>query len=315
MPQFTTAVHVSGFGELVVHFVHARSSKSTVGVPLLFLHGWPGSFVEVGKALALLNGQGFHVVAPSLPGFAFSSYPDKAGFKLAHHAQAMHGLMVKLGYERYVVQGGDWGGDIAPNIARQFPDSVMAMHVNFFNMTEPTFTQEPQYTAFEEQMIARYNHFMKNEMTYCSIQETKPLTLGIGLHDSPIALLSWFLDKILLWSDSSPRVPGGYKWSHTELITWTLLHYFALCGPTTGLAPYAENGESSFWEEIDYLDVPTGISAFKGERWMVPRCWAETKARVVFYAEHSLGGHFAMYEKPDDMVDDIVRFCKQLSIL
>ena len=129
LPQFKTSIEVDGFGTLNIHFVHSKSSE-TNAIPLLFLHGWPGSFLEVEKILPELNKAGFDVVAPSLPGFGFSSYTDKAGFKHEHHAQVMHNLMQRLGYQDYVVQGGDWGSFIARWIAILYPDQVKAMHVN-----------------------------------------------------------------------------------------------------------------------------------------------------------------------------------------
>lgn len=129
MPQFKTSIDVDGFGALDIHFVHSTSSVSSA-IPLLFLHGWPGSFFEIRKALPELNKAGFHVVAPSLPGYGFSSYPDKAGFKHIHHAEVMQKLMLKLGYNHYVVQGGDWGAFIIRCLALMYPDNVEAVHTN-----------------------------------------------------------------------------------------------------------------------------------------------------------------------------------------
>jgi pimeloyl-ACP methyl ester carboxylesterase len=129
LPQFMTAVDVDGFGTLDIHFVHARSSVPDA-IPLLFLHGWPGSFAEVQKILPLLTSAGFHVIAPSLPGYGFSSYPDEPGFTHRQHAEVMQKVMLKLKYEKYVVQGGDWGSDIARTVAIMYPESVKALHQN-----------------------------------------------------------------------------------------------------------------------------------------------------------------------------------------
>lgn len=103
-------------------------------IPILFVHGWPGSFIEIEKALPELNAAGFHVVAPSLPGYGFSSYTDKAGFKHAQHAEVMHKVMTKLGYKQYVVQGGDWGAFIVRYMATMYPDNVKAMHTNMASL-------------------------------------------------------------------------------------------------------------------------------------------------------------------------------------
>jgi len=130
MPQFTAAVELDDFGILDIHFVHSYAYAEQQTIPILFLHGWPGSFVEVQKVLPLLNQGGIDVVAPSLPGYGFSSYPTKAGFKHRHHAEILHKLMLRLGYEQYAIQGGDWGSDIARTIAVMFPTHVKALHQN-----------------------------------------------------------------------------------------------------------------------------------------------------------------------------------------
>lgn len=129
LPQFKCPIEVEGFGTLDMHFVHSESSANAP-IPLLFLHGWPGSFSEVRKALPILNEAGFHVVAPSLAGYGFSSCPQKAGFKLGQDAELMHNLMLKLGYHNYVVQGGDWGSHITRKMALRYPEAIKAAHVN-----------------------------------------------------------------------------------------------------------------------------------------------------------------------------------------
>ena len=301
MPQWVTSINVEGFEELNVHFVHSPSS-STNAIPLLFLHGWPGSFQEIVKALPELNAAGFHVVAPSLPGFGFSSCPKKAGFKHKQDAEVMHKLMSRLQYSDYVVQGGDWGAMIAWTIAHSYPDSAKALHVNLLSLPKPDFDSEPNYTEFEKRSLRQHEHFDTKEFAYYLVQNTKPGTLGFAMHDSPVGMLAWMADKLFTWSDSHP-------WSPAELITWTLLHYFP--GPTGGFHMYRENSATEMVSGADadkYLETPTGVSAFAKEAEMVPRSWAETKANVVFWQEHESGGHFAAYEKPKEFVNDLVRF-------
>lgn len=129
MPQFKAPINVDGFGILNIHFVHVVSQKPEPH-PLLFLHGWPGSFAEVEKILPFLSEAGYNVVSPSLPGYGFSEYTGKAGFKHEQHAEVMNKLMLKLGYQEYVVQGGDWGSFIVGRMARMYPENVKALHVN-----------------------------------------------------------------------------------------------------------------------------------------------------------------------------------------
>lgn len=134
MPQYTTSIKIDGFDAIDVHFVHAKAKPSSPSLgspmPLMFLHGWPGSCVEVEEILPLLLEAGFHVVAPSLAGFGFSSYPRQAKFGLFPHAEVMHKLMLRLGYDSYVVQGGDFGALLGRILAVQYPDHVKALHVN-----------------------------------------------------------------------------------------------------------------------------------------------------------------------------------------
>lgn len=137
IPQFTTPIALSdsdGFGSpLDIHFAHAKSSTPDA-VPLLFIHGWPGSFLEVAKGLERLNGAGFHVVAPSLPGYGFSGYPRKGGFTLWKVAEVLRKLMLRLGYERFFVQGGDWGSHISRILGLTYPENVLAVHTNMVSL-------------------------------------------------------------------------------------------------------------------------------------------------------------------------------------
>ena len=301
MPQYMTSIEVDGFERLDIHFIHSLSSSPNA-IPLLFLHGWPGSFLEVSKALPKLNAAGFHVITPSLPGFGFSSCPAKAGFKIRQIAEVMHKLMSRLEYREYVVQGGDWGAMIAWTMAHSYVDSVKAIHVNLLSLPKPDFESEPEYTEFEKRSLQQHEHFDTKEFAYYLVQNTKPRTIGFALHDSPAGMLAWIADKLFTWSDS-------YPWSSAELITWTLLHYFP--GPTGSLQIYRENSATEMISGPDadkFLKTPTGVSAFAKEAEMVPRSWAEKKANIMFWQEHESGGHFAAYEKPDDLVADLVRF-------
>lgn len=136
-PHYTAPIQVKGFEELEIHFIHQRSKRENA-IPLLFIHGWPGSFYEVLKLLPLLtdpqdpNAPAFHVVAPSLPGYAWSQYPSRKGFGLKQHAETLHGVMQACGYESgYIAHGGDWGGFLSRLVSKLYPESVKAVHTNF----------------------------------------------------------------------------------------------------------------------------------------------------------------------------------------
>ncbi|KAK3946252.1 putative epoxide hydrolase domain-containing protein [Diplogelasinospora grovesii] len=330
LPQFKTTIEIEDteFGALDVHFVHAPSTNASSAaaepIPLLFLHGWPGSFLEVAKVLPHLTAAGITVVCPSLPGFGFSSYPNKtAGFKFFHHADVVHRLMTeKLGYAKYAVQGGDWGSIVARSLALRYPDSVAAVHTNALVIpSPPNFPPDspPVYTPQELNRLGLMQHFFQSESAYQAIHATKPVTFGVGLHDSPVAMLAWVADKLLTWADTDKEGKGGgFNWTPADLITWTLVHWFSNEGPTTALAMYRENmpplmvlPPEILREGGNYVSQPYGISAFAKEHSLVPRAWAEKENNVVFWAEHERGGHFAAWECPDELSADIVAFLRE----
>lgn len=165
-------------------------------------------------------------------------------------------------------------------------------------MPKPKFDKEPNYTYFEKRSIEQQHHFATKEFAYYIVQGEKPRSLGFALHDSPVGMLAWMMDKLYTWSDN-------YPWTATELIAWTLLHYFP--GPTTPFRMYREN-DASKRNEIPYESTPTGVSAFAGEMEMVPRSWVEKTANVVFWQEHEKGGHFAAWENPEALAEDMRMF-------
>ena len=305
LPQYTSPIDISdGFGTIDVHFIHSPS-KFPNGVPLLFVHGWPGSCFEVSKGLNDLNKAGFDVIAPSLPGYGFSGYPRKKGFNIKFVGEVLQKLMLKLGYQRFGVQGGDWGSHIVRAMAIQYPENVAAMHVNMFQTHRMSFPEgQPEYTTPEKARIDKtFEWFLPTNGAYAMLQATKPVTLGVAMHDSPIGMLAWMYDKLVMWSDD-------YPWTPKEIITWTLLHYFP--GPSTAFMMYMENRypstvvEGSWGQE--HIKCPCGFSAFPKELAMMPRSWVERLANVKSYREHEAGGHFAMHERPEALVKDIVEF-------
>jgi pimeloyl-ACP methyl ester carboxylesterase len=182
LPQFTLPIQVDGFEPLNIHFVHQTSSHKDA-IPLIFIHGWPGHFNEVSKILPLLTEpvegeQAFHVVAPSIPGFAFSSNPTRKGFNLHKIADTFNQLMLALGYKQYVSQGGDWGSSLTRMMGLLYPQNCRAVHVNMLKTVDPpTWYKNPllwikmqsqlvSYTQEEEAMIARARWFDTKESGY-----------------------------------------------------------------------------------------------------------------------------------------------------
>ncbi|KAM0326983.1 hypothetical protein ACHAQA_006104 [Verticillium albo-atrum] len=314
LPQFKADVSVEGFGDIGVHFVHQKSQAKNA-IPLLFCHGWPGSFIEVVKILPLLTAAdaevSFHVVAPSLPNFGFSDPVGKPGFALAQYAEAIHKVMLKLGYDRYVTQGGDWGFGVTRMVGKQFPEHCLASHVNHVYCKPPEFLKHPLLylqsklpsSAAEVERKARTDWFFGEGFAYNRLHSTRPATLGFALADSPVGLLAWIYEKLVEWTD-------GYDWTDDEVLTWIGLYWFSTAGPDASTRIYkeaqggsAKNGQA----HIQYLPgVKLGVSLFPKDLILFPSSWLHTLGPIVFERWHTDGGHFAAWERPEQLVKDVV---------
>ncbi|CAA7258511.1 unnamed protein product [Cyclocybe aegerita] len=314
LPQFKKEIHVGGFGDLDIHFVH-KTSEVEGAIPLLFVHGWPGSFIEVRKILPLLtqaspDHPSFHVVAFSLPGYGFSTAPKKKGFDIAQYAEVGNKLMLSLGYEEYVTQGGDWGAHITRKIALLYGgQNSKAWHSNFARWatsgSPPTLRTAPwvylssifkKYTPAEVAGLKRTEWFEKEGRGYNLEQSTQPQTLGYSLADSASGLLAWIYEKLVNWTD-------GYPWEDDEVLTWVSIYWFSTAGPAASLRIYYEkiHGED---DSAQIPTIPQGVSYFPKELVVYPRAWTRTKY-TVFEKEHESGGHFAAHEKPVELVTDL----------
>jgi pimeloyl-ACP methyl ester carboxylesterase len=316
LPNFRQNVHVRGFGGLDIHYLHQPSS-AVDAIPLLFVHGWPGSYLEVTKMLPSLsqsnNGVSFHVVAPSLPNFGWSQGVKAKGFGLAQYAEVCDQLMRSLGYKRYATQGGDWGFYITRAIGLLYPKHVLGSHINMIRASKPTFRKHPllaiqhalkPYNDRENNGFARTEWFITEGSGYKSEQSTKPQTLGYGLHDSPVALLAWIYEKLHDWTDA-------YPWTDEEILTWASIYYYSTAGPAASLRIYYEVSHSPsqgvtrdrMQEWID--TVPLGLAHSPRELSVVPSTWARTLGPVVFESFKSRGGHFAAWENPEEIAGDL----------
>lgn len=315
LPNFMTAISVDGFGELDIHFVHQPSSDTTA-IPLLFCHGWPGSFLEVTKLLPLLKDD-FHVVAPSVPNFGFSSGVTKAGFTFSQYAETLNKLMLKLGYDQYVTQGGDWGFSITRTLGLLYPQNVKASHINLILAQPPDPKKQPllaakheatPYTAREEAGLARSKWFSECGYGYNLLQSTKPQTIGFALADSPVALLAWIYERLYDWTDS-------YPWTDNEILTWVSIYWFSTASPEAsvriyyeGQSPAAKANEKTITtlKLMEYIPhVKLGLAHFPKEIKCVPDVWGETLGEVVLQSHHDKGGHFAAWEVPEAIVSDL----------
>ncbi|KAJ3995757.1 Alpha/Beta hydrolase protein [Lentinula boryana] len=307
LPQYTREIEVDGFGVLDVHYVH-KKSESGQGIPLLFSHGWPGSFLESRKIIPLLTkGSGgdpvFDVVAISLPGFGFSEGPKKKGFSLSQYAEVAHKLMLALGYTEYVTQGGDIGFRITAEMARRYGgEHSKAWHTNVIYSPPPENDDPSSYTASEKEGLARGEEFQRSGSGYLIQQSTKPQTLGYSLADSPVGLLAWIYEKLVAWSDN-------YPWTDDEVLTWVSIYWFSRAGPAASIRFYyefAHSGQGFGTRSSQAVPtIPMGCSLFPKELVRIPKSWYPSVGNVVFEAEHDSGGHFAAHEEPELLVGDL----------
>ncbi|KAG1848728.1 Alpha/Beta hydrolase protein [Suillus subalutaceus] len=278
-------------------------SETVDAIPLLFCHGWPGSFFEVIKILPLLTAStaehpSFHVVALSLPGFSFSEAPHKQGFA--------HKLMVALGYNEYVTQGGDWGGIITRKMASTYGGRhLKAWHTNIPIPEPPSWKSPLSFLSFlltpwsieEKAGIERTKWFRTQGQGYYTQQSTQPQTLGYSLTDSPVGLLAWIYEKLVLWTDN-------YYWSDDEVLTWISLYWFSRAGPAASLRIYFELRADT--EDMGRNPtIPMGASFFPKELIVLPAAWLRKSNNVVFESHHKTGGHFAATERPEELVRDV----------
>ncbi|KAF2183898.1 alpha/beta-hydrolase [Zopfia rhizophila CBS 207.26] len=318
LPQYTTEIQAEGFDALKIHFVHQRSGVKEA-IPLFFCHGWPGSFMEVTKLLGPLTRGGggspaFHVVAISLPNFAFSEGPKKRGFSLGQYAETCHKLMLRLGYNEYVTQGGDWGFFVTRAMGFKYPNHIKASHYNADGGMAPSWIQQPiqairhavtPYTEREKKGLERSEWFFKEGVGYAIVHETKPQTVGYALTDSPVALLAWIYEKLRDWTHD-------YPWTDDEVLTWVSVYWFSTAGPAASLRIYYEvshQKDRKMWAEVRqgaYLkDVKIGQSHFPRDIRVLPRAWTQTLGDVVWENFQEAGGHFAAWEQPAELVEDL----------
>ena len=304
-------------GGLHIHFVHARSPHDGAA-PLLVQHGWPGSFFEFHKIIGMLTHperhggeprDAFHVVAPSLPGYAFSEAPREPGMHPGAIGELMHTLMHDvLGYERYGAQGGDWGALVASAMAHRHPESVIGLHLNMQGYRARTGGAARPLDEEEEAWLGEVRKVFAEDMAYFAIQGTRPTSLGYGLHDSPSGLLAWFLEKFTAWTDCGGVLENAV--TRDEFLT-NLMLYWATGSIASAARIYYEHihtGGRGVLAAGERVEVPTAMAVFPREILVGPRQWVERAYNVVRWTEMPRGGHFAALEQPELLAADIRAF-------
>jgi pimeloyl-ACP methyl ester carboxylesterase len=293
-----------------VHFIHARSSHRKAR-PLLLTHGWPGSIVEFLDVIPRLTdpeshggkpGDAFHVIVPSLPGYGFSEPPRSPGWDVARIAATFIELMDRLGYPRYLAQGGDWGAQVTTWMGALDPEHCAAIHLNM----APGIPPEGRAPLTEEERadLAVMKQFAAEESGYANEQGTKPQTVGMALNDSPAGLLGWIVEKFRAWSDCEGHLENCF--TRDQMIT-NVMVYWVTQTSASAARLYWETRRASD-RTPPFVTVPTGVARYPKEVLRWPRSWVERQCNVVRWQHMTRGGHFPAMEQPELFVDDLREF-------
>lgn len=319
-PQFITEIDGTD-----VHFLHVRSPEPGA-LPMILTHGWPGSVAEFLDVIGPLTdpaGHGgqpsdaFHLVIPSLPGFGFSGPTGQAGWDTGRVARAWKELMRSLGYDRYLVQGGDWGSPISLRLGLADPEHVAGVHVNML-VTFPPQDDPAAMSGLGSQDLARLQfalEFQQDGMGWIKIQSTRPQTLAYALTDSPVGQLAWIAEKYKEWTDS--RTAPEDAVSRDQLLTIVTIYWLtATAGSSAQLYYESSHTDADFamtWGGPWPLAMPVGVASFPKDAVRPIRSWGEkilpTLAR---WTEFDRGGHFAAMEQPDLYIQDVREFARSL---
>jgi pimeloyl-ACP methyl ester carboxylesterase len=312
LPQFKTEID-----GLDIHFIHVRSPQQNA-LPLIVTHGWPGSVIEQLKIIEPLTNptkhggtaeDAFDVVIPSLPGYGFSGKPAVTGWDPERIARAWAVLMDRLGYARYVAQGGDWGTAVSAAMGRQAPEGLLGIHVNFAQMVPaeilghirngdptPAGLSDAEKRAYDQTAFATYHR------GYGVIQGTRPQTIGYSLADTPVGLAAWLLDHDAGTYEHLARLFTGQLYGAITRDDWldnTSL-YWLTNTPTSAARLYWQQAITgiNFYAAAD-VSLPAAVSVFPEEYVQAPRSWTEKAYHhLIYFDQAEKGGHFAAWEQP-----------------
>jgi len=293
---------------LRIHFLHVRSPHADA-MPLLLTHGWPGSVIEFLKTIGPLTdptahggdaADAFHLVIPSLPGYGFSDKPSGTGWDVPRIARAWAVLTKRLGYGRWVAQGGDWGSAVTMAIGAMKPEGCAAIHLNMCVVPSAVQQMFPDATPEEQAAQASLKHYFDWDSGYSKQQSTRPQTLGYGLTDSPVGQAAWIYEKMWAWTDNrgEPEDALGLD----EMLDNIMLYWL----PATGAS-----SARLYWESYRSfggatIDMPMGVSVFPRDIMRASRRWMEQVAsNLIHYNALDRGGHFAAWEQPALFVQEL----------
>lgn len=311
LPQFTTMID-----GLEIHFIHVKS-RHPRALPLIITHGWPGSVLEMLKTIGPLTdptahggtaGDAFDVVIPSIPGYGFSERPKGTGWGPERTARAWDVLMHRLGYTRYVSQGGDHGSVISDAMARQAPAGLLAIHLsmpatlpdNVVKALNDGGTTPAGLSAKEQAAFESLHAFFSRNAAYGAMMVTRPQTVGYGLSDSPVGLAAWMYDKFAQWTYSG-GIPER-SLTRDEMLDDISLYWFTNT-VISGARFYWENNNNNFSatsQKTTQIKIPVAVTVFPGEIYRAPETWTRAAyPSLMYFHEVDKGGHFAAWEEPE----------------
>jgi hypothetical protein len=305
LPQYKTEID-----GVDVHFIHIRSPHKDA-LPLIMTHGWPGSIIELLETIGPLTNptahggtaaDAFHLVLPSIPGFGFSSHPTELGWSAGHVATAWVELMARLGYTKYVAQGGDVGSAVTDTLGRLAPPGLQGIHLNLLASALGGAPQ-PDNTAEEKAATAAVTEFRTTGSGYLTEQSTRPQTIGYALSDSPVSLAAWMLDHD---TDSYYKIsrvfrggPAAGNLTRDHILDNITMYWLTGTGVSSA-REYWESAQARIGAPVPPpMKLPVGFSAFPGEIFQAPRSWVEQAySTLTYYNKPLSGGHFAAWEVP-----------------
>jgi epoxide hydrolase len=309
VPQFTTTIDGQN-----IHFMHVRSAEPGA-LPLLLLHGWPGSVLEFEKMIGPLTdpeahggdpSRAFHVVVPSLPGYAFSSPVTEPGWDSARIARALAELMNRLGYQRWGAAGGDAGALVGRELGILAPGGLIGVHLlQIFAFPSGDPAEFARLSDMDKESLAGTTADFQSKSGYQKIQQTRPTTLGYGLTDSPAGQLAWNAELWTGWGDYADHLDIDNYLTHVSI------YWFTRTGPSSA-RHYYEDAQTGAGYRDAPNKVPTAVAVFPQD-FRTVRAFAERANNIVRYTEFDRGGHFAYTTDPDLVVEDLREFFTSLA--
>jgi pimeloyl-ACP methyl ester carboxylesterase len=316
LPQFVTEID-----GVDIHFIHVRSEHEDA-LPLIMTHGWPGSVIEQIDTVGPLTDptahggsaeDAFHLVLPSLPGYGFSSRPAELGWNLGRVARAWAELMTRLGYDRYVAQGGDVGAGVTDAMGRLGPEGLVGIHTNLLVPALNDPAALPAESEEERTALAAIKAFQTSANGYFVEQATRPQTIGYALLDSPVALAAWMIDHD---TDAYYKISAAFlegrasgNLTRDNILDNVTLYWLTGTGASAARSyweAYGPDAPGAGQAPPPDVRIPVAFTTFPGEIWRTPRSWVEKSySNVVYFNEVDKGGHFAAWEEPEIFANEL----------